>query len=119
MTRAFEEDGTQYFELKVPKTGKPTEFDVESNLYTKLNGELLQSPTYFTGTFNVTKCPAALVKKGMTPDRPCLRLGDSPSGQMLRELEIEEQPFQFRYAERMSSCFDLPNRSYVPPFTLD
>ena len=27
----------------------------------------------------------------------------------LRELEIEEHPFQLRYAEHMTSCFDLPN----------
>ena len=53
-----------------------------------------------------------LFKKGAAADRRYLKIGDSPSGRVLKELEIEEHPFQFRFAKEMSSCFDLPNPDF-------
>lgn len=114
--RAFEEDSEeQYFELKVPKEGDPEDFDVCSWLYSRLGNELLQSQTCFKSTFNVNKNMEILLKKNATPDRQYLKIGDSPSGRMLQQLGIEEHPFQFRYAEGMTSCFDLPNDKFKSP----
>ncbi|MDP8255875.1 MAG: acetoacetate decarboxylase family protein [Candidatus Alcyoniella australis] len=116
VTRAFEESGDQYFELRVPKAGKPTGFDVCSNLYSRLGNELKQSRTCFKAQFNVTKRMDLLFKTNVEPDREYLKLGNGPSAEVLKRLELERQPFQLRYAERMSSCFDLSNADYKPPF---
>ena len=112
VTIAHEEAGEPYFELRVPMDGVPTEFDVSSNLYTRLGKELLQSETNFKASFNVNKYMNLLFKKGAVPDREFLKIGDTPSGRVLKALEIEEHPFQFRFAKQMSSCFDLPNPDF-------
>jgi hypothetical protein len=112
VTVAREADGTPYFTLRVPMAGKATKFDVCSCLYTRLGNQLLQSQTCFQGNFNVTKFMPLLWKKDAKPSRTFLELGDTPSGRILREMELEAHPFQFRYAEGMSSCFDLNNPSY-------
>ncbi len=113
VTTAREATGEPYFELRVPMDGTPTEFDVSSNLYSRLGNALLQSRTSFQGRFNVTKHMGLLFKKDVKPERTYLKLGDCPSGRVLKELEIEEHPFQLRFAKGLSSCFDLPN----PQFT--
>ena len=95
--------------------GTPTDFDVSSNLYSRLEDNLLQSRTCFQGRFNVTKYMGQLFKKNAPLDRPYLKLGDTPSGRVLKELELEEHPFQFRFAKSISSCFDLPNPEYRSP----
>ena len=92
--------------------GKSKNFDVKSNLYTRLGDEFLQSETNFKAKFNINKYMGQLFKKGARPERISLKLGDTPSGRMLKDLEIEEHPFQFRYAVNMSSCFDLPNAGF-------
>lgn len=107
VTTAFEEDGTPYITIRVPREGDPVEFDESSYLYTRLDGRLLRSRTNFKATFNVTKYMNLLVKKNVTPLRSYLEIGSTPSARMLHELEIERHPFQLRYAEHMSSCFDL------------
>lgn len=106
---AKEEDGTPYLTVRVPMKGKPAEFDEEGYLYTHHNGRLTRSKTCFKATFNVQKHMGLLFKKGVAPDRPYITIADSPPAAYLRELEIEPHPFQFRYAEHMSSCFDLPD----------
>jgi acetoacetate decarboxylase len=108
---AYEESGEEYLKLRIPMGGKPAEFDVTSNLYTKLNGKLRQNETNFKATFNVIKNMGFLFKKGVKPDKEYIKIGDSPSAKILKELNIEEAPFQFRYAEHMSSCFDLPSEN--------
>ena len=108
ITRVYEENGEPYLTIRVTVNGQPTDFDETSNLYTRLNGNLLQSETNFKATFNVTKNMGLLFKKNPKPDRTYLEIGDTVSGKLLTELEIEESPFQMRYAEHMSSCFDLP-----------
>lgn len=112
ITRAFEESGEKYFELRVPTKGKPQHFDVSSNLYSRLGDEFLQSETNFKATFNMNKFMGLLFQKDKKPDREYLSIGDTPSGQMLKNLEIEPHPFQFRFAKNMSSCFDLPNKGF-------
>lgn len=112
-TRAYEESGEPYFELTVPTGGKPQLFDVSSNLYSRKGDAFLQSETNFKAVFNVTKRMDLLFKKGVQPDQIYLSLGDTPSGRVLKALEIEAQPFQLRFAANMSSCFDLPNTGYV------
>jgi len=117
VTTAKEESGETYFQLRVPMEGTPTDFDVTSNLYTRLDDKFLQSETNFQGRFNVTKYMGLLFKKNAKPDRLYLTLGDTPSGRMLKELEMEEHPFQFRFAKQISSCFDLANPNYKSPIT--
>lgn len=116
VTTACEEDGTPYFTLRVPMQGKPTDFDVRSNLYTRLGDRLLQSETCFKARFNVAKFPALLRKRAPDPATPFLTLGDSPAARAIRALEIEPHPFQLRFARGMASCFDLPNPDYRAPF---
>lgn len=108
VTTAYDE-GKPYFELSVPMTGKPKLFDVRSNLYSRLDNELLQAETCFKGDFLVGKTYDA--SKG-----PCLKIFDTKSGNVLKALEIDEKPFQFRYAEHMTACFDLPKSDYKAPF---
>ena len=112
VTIAKDEAGETYFELRVPMDGKPTHFDVNANLYSKLDGRLLQSRTSFRGSFNVVKHMKLLAIKGARPDRPYLTIGGGPAAEILRSLDIEEHPFQFRYAQRMNSAFDLPNPNF-------
>ena len=114
-----EESGEPYFELRVPTDGKPEQFDVTTNLYSKFEGKLLQSPTAFKATFRVKKYMDQLLKKGAKPDRPYLTIGDTPSGRVLRDLQIEEHPFQFRYAQQMTACFDLANPGYDSPIQFE
>ncbi len=114
-TTVTDEQGNEYFSLKVPTTGKATNFDVSSNLYSKLNNQLLQSPTQFKASFTVNKYMDRLWKKG-GKDPGVLTLGTGPYAAMLRKLEIEPQPFQFRHTHHMNACFDLPNEQYQAPF---
>jgi acetoacetate decarboxylase len=115
VTVGKEETGETYIELRVPKNGSSADFDVSSNLYTRLGDDLLQSETNFKATFNVNKYMGQLFKKNNQPDRPYLTLGDTPSGKVLQNLEIEPHPFQFRYATGMSACFDLANPDFKSP----
>jgi len=114
-TVATDDQGNEYFSLSVPTSGKSTAFDVRSNIYSKLNNQLLQSPTQFKANFNVTKHMDRLWKTG-GDDPGVLTIGKGPYGDMLRNLNIEPQPFQFRYAAQMNACFDLPNEHYQAPF---
>lgn len=114
VTVAKEEGGEPYFSLRVPMSGKPTDFDVSGYLYTKLGERFLKSQTCFKASFNVTKNMGQLLRKGGHPDREYLKIGSSPSARVLRELDIEEVPFQFRYAKTMVSAFDLPAGEWKP-----
>ena len=105
---AREESGTPYVELRVPMRGSVTEFDVRTNLYSQLGGDFLRSEVCFKGSFKVTKHMKCLARKGLKPDRPYLKIADTPSAQILRSLDIEEHPFQLRYARHMNSALELP-----------
>ncbi len=109
VTTAYENSGEPYLTLRVPVNGTGTAFDETSNLYSRLDGKLLQSKTSFRATFNVNKHMDLLFRKGVKPDRAYIEIGRSGSAKLLNDLEIEEHPFQTRYAEHMSSCFDLPS----------
>ena len=115
-TNAIDEQGNGYFSLSVPTTGKATHFDVKSNIYSKLDEQLLQSPTQFKAQFNVNKFMHRLWQKG-GKDPGVLQIGNGPYGEMLTALDIEPQPFQFRYSHSMNACFDLPNKGYQAPFS--
>jgi hypothetical protein len=108
MVTTMDEKGDVYLSLRIPTNGVPTDFDVSSYLYTQLGGRLLQNRTDFKAAFNVKKNMPLLWRKDVQPDRPFIQLGDSSFAPMLKELEIEATPFQTRYAENVSSCFDLP-----------
>ncbi len=112
VTVARDEMGSKYFELRVPMEGKPTEFDVTSNLYSVLDNNLLQAETNFKAVFNVNK------GKQVSSDEKWLKLYDTPRGRILKNLEIDDKPFQFRFAKGMTACFDLPNPNYKAPFKL-
>ncbi|HAZ12562.1 MAG: hypothetical protein A2X86_11815 [Bdellovibrionales bacterium GWA2_49_15] len=105
---AKESTGETYYELQVPTTGKPTNFDVSANLYSKRGQEFLQSATHFKGNFNVIKHMGLLLKGPQIPDRQYLKLHNTPSGNVLKNLGLEEHPFQLRFSNKMVSCFDLP-----------
>ncbi|MBP7738857.1 MAG: acetoacetate decarboxylase family protein [Spirochaetes bacterium] len=109
VTTAYEKSGEPYLTIRVPVNGTATGFNETSNLYSRLNGRLLQSETNFKASFNVNKHMNLLFKKDVKPDRMYIEIGGTASAKMLRDLEIEEHPFQTRYAEHMSSCFDLYN----------
>lgn len=114
VTTAFEASGEPYFELRVPMDGKPAGFDVKADLFSKLNGRTLASRTCFKARFAVTKDLSPLWKKGLPAARKVLTIGAGPSGKLLRELDIEERPFQFRFARGMTAAFDLPRRELAP-----
>src|SRR5208337_3435765 len=109
IVKAMDSNGEAYLSLRIPMDGTPTEFDVSSYLYSQRGGKLLQNRTDFRATFNVIKNMQLLFKKDVKPERPCIELGDTSFAPLLKRLEIEEIPFQTRYAEHMSACFDLPN----------
>ncbi|MEK6625059.1 MAG: hypothetical protein AABY86_08830, partial [Bdellovibrionota bacterium] len=100
--------GQTYYEMIVPKNGAPTNFDVSANLYSKRGEEFFQSPTHFKGNFNVIKYMGLLFQGRQIPKRQYLILSNTPSTELLKNLTIEEHPFQLRYTSRMVSCFDLP-----------
>jgi hypothetical protein len=108
LVTARDEKGAPYLSLRIPMAGTPTGFDVSSFLYSRLNGRLLRSETNFKATFNVTKNMKALLQKGIKPERTFIDLGTTSFAAMLQDIEIEPYPFQLRYAEHMSACFDLP-----------
>ena len=112
---ALETDGQPYLKLRIPTTGKSTRFDVTSNLYSSLGGKMLKSETNFKAEFKVNKYMDQLFKSGQTPDRNYIVIGDTPSARVLKDLNIEAHPFQFRYTPDMTSCFDLPD----PDFEFD
>jgi hypothetical protein len=119
VTTALDENGEQYINLRVPKSGEAEEFDETSWLYMKHNGKLIRAQTNFKANFNVTKHMELLMKTGVKPKQSFLTIsGNSPSAKMLRDLDIEEHPFQLRYAEHMNACFDLPDPNYKPTIQL-
>jgi hypothetical protein len=119
VTTAMEDSGEPYFTLRVPMGGTPTDFDVSANLYSRLGARLLRSRTCFAGRFNVVKHMSLLWRKGVRPDQPVLTLGDTPSGRLLRELELEEHPFQTRFARGVRSCFDLADPDFRTAIAFD
>jgi len=112
---AREESGAPYVELRVPMRGSIAELDVTTNLYSRLAGVFLRSEVCFKGSFKVTKYMKCLARKGLKPDRPYLKIADTPSARILRSLDIEEHPFQFRYARHMNSALDLPKPGFGFP----
>lgn len=105
---ALNSSGQPYLELKIPTLGKPKNFSVKSHLYSRLDGKLLQSPTWFEGTFQVNQYLQTLLKKDLPWEDESLILGNGIEAEPLRELKISQHPFQFRYTPSMSSAFDLP-----------
>ncbi len=110
---AKEETGEKYFELKVPVSGNATKFDEKGYLYSKLNGEMIRAQTCFTGKYNLNKYMSRLFSSKKS-NNIHLELGDTPSGRIIKNLELDNHPFQFRYAENVSSCFDLPDKQSRP-----
>ncbi len=107
ITTAMEEDGTPYLTIRVPMNGQPTEFDESGYLYTRHDGKLKRAQTNFKAGFAITKNVKTLYNSSATPDRSYIEIGSSKSTEMLSSLEIAPLPFQFRYAEHMTACFDL------------
>ena len=105
---ARDDDGEVYFELAVPKAGSTKHFDETGHLYSMLEGRLAKSRTNFKGDFEVNTNPSLLWKPGQRAENPALKLGASSRADDLKALKIDEVAFQFRYAESMNSCFDLP-----------
>jgi hypothetical protein len=106
------EDGVEYFRLRLPKVGKPTQMDVVSYLFSKLNGRMLKAQTCFKGDFQIIKNMGVLLNPAKKPAAPYLTLGDTPSGDVLKQLHIAPLPLQTRYVEHMNACFDYYDESY-------
>lgn len=113
-TVAREPDGTPYFKLRVPMSGTPTLVQQSANIFSKLDGNLLKSPTCFQGQFKIQKFMNRLFEAKMRPgekfEDSCMMIGNTPSAKILASLDIDPRPFQFRYSERVSSIFDLPTK---------
>jgi hypothetical protein len=117
---AYEESGEPYLRLCVDiNGGKKKHLDVKSNLYTRLEKKLLQSEINFKGDFTIVKNMDLMLKKNKQPHKTYLEISDSPSGQILKNLEIEPYPFQLRYTENMNSSFDLANKEFKSPIYFD
>ena len=106
------EDGTEYFGLRVPKSGKPTPMDEKTYLYSKLDGKILKAETNFEGNFQINKNMGILLNPNKQPDKPFITLGDTPCGNALKSLDICPTPLQLRYAENMNACFDFYDENY-------
>ena len=106
-TIAKDEQGKNYFELKVPTTGKLQRLDETGYLYSVLEGKRLKSQTNFQGDFFINKHMNLIWQKNKKSDTIWLKLGDSPRATALKLLQIEEAPFQFRFCKSMNSCFDM------------
>jgi hypothetical protein len=107
-----EEDGTEYFRLRVPKAGKPVAMDETTYLFTKLDGRVLKAKTVFAGDFLIAKNLGVLLNPSKKPREDYLSLGDSPSGAMIKRLRVDPAPLQLRYVEHMNSCFDFYDESW-------
>ena len=116
VTVAREADGTPYFTMRIPMSGVATSFDTSGWIYSKLGERFLRGQTNFKGTFNVTKHLPTLWQKDVKPTRPFLEIGDGPSAAILRQLQIEAQPFQTRYCASVNSTFDLPQADWRAPW---
>lgn len=110
--RSFEEDGSEYFCLRVPVDGKPKDFDTKTYLFSKLNGRILKAETNFKATMNMNMFVKTLISKNAKPKKEYLKLSDTKSGKTLKDLDISPLPLQFRYGEHMNSCFDFYDESY-------
>ncbi len=117
VTTAYEEDGRPYFKISIPTDGKPTDFDETSNIYSVLDGKLLQSETNYKATFNVNANPDVMLLKGLKGRKP-YEIYDTPAGSMLKALKMEDKPFQTRFARGMRAAFDLARPGYKAPFSL-
>lgn len=112
VTVAREETGEKYLEFRVPIKGKPTRVKERGYLYSLLDKSIQKATTKTDATFSVTKFNRALLTKGIVPDRPYIQIEDTPSGRILKQLEIEPQPFQVRFGTDVSSTFDLPHATF-------
>ena len=110
--KAYEDDGTEYFSMKVPKGGKLKEFDTTTYLFSQLNGKILKAETNFKADMNINMYIKTLLSKKAKPEKEFLYLSDSKSGSALKALDISPLPLQFRYGEHMNSCFDFYDESY-------
>jgi len=111
-TVARDENGEAYFELTIPKAGSAKHFDERGFVFSMLDGQLLKSQTVFKGDFRLSTNASLLWKRGQQAETPALKLGSSSRADVLKELQIEEVAFQFRYAESMNCCFDLPMENW-------
>jgi hypothetical protein len=107
VTQLFVDSENPYLTIRVPTGGATQHFDGKSSLYSYLEGDLLKSTTQFKGDYNVTKNMGTLLKAGQKSSQASLELGAGAIADKLRSLKIEEQAFQFRYAEHMNAVFDL------------
>lgn len=106
-TIAYDDNGTEYFRLRVPMNGNAESFDETGQLYSVRAQELVKAETNFKGNFNVNKHMGLLLNKGKKSSDPLLQLGNSPRAEVLKQLEIEESVFQTRWCPNMEACFDL------------
>lgn len=116
-TRARDEEGNDYLQLRVPMTGKPQNFDVQAHIYSRLGTQFLQSETYFKANFNINKNMGVLLKKNKPATEQYFSLGKGKFADQLRALEMEPLPLQLRFAEHLNACFDLPNADFQAPFS--
>lgn len=106
-TVAYDENGKEYFRLRVPMLGKLQRFDETGQLYSVRDNDVVKAQTNFRGDFKVNKNMGLLFNKGKKSVDPLLQLGNSPRAQVLKSLEIEESVFQTRWCPSMEACFDL------------
>lgn len=112
VTKAYDENGVEYFNLTVPTEGKKEHFDEKGYLYSILNDEIHKSKTCFKNDFAVNKNMGLLMKKDIPTSNPPLILGDSPRAEVLKSLNLTQSAFQFRFTKGMTCCFDLAEEKF-------
>ncbi len=106
VTVAADENGAEYFRLRVPMQGASKHFKVANYLYSVRDGELVRAQTSFENDFTVTKSMARLFSRG-SGESP-LTLGTGSYAEKLRRLDIDPQPYETRYTPSMNAAFAWP-----------
>ncbi len=101
-----QEDGTEYLRVVVPTVGTSLDVDEKTNLYSILAGKVVKSESHTKGSF--------VVMSSLPDGWATIALGNSPSAQLLRNLQIADPtPMSVRFGRHVSSTFDLPKAQAV------
>lgn len=112
VTEAKDEAGEKYLEFRVPRKGRVKRVTDGTDLISVKEGAMVRSHSESTGKFSVSSFNQTLVRRGMKPLKPYLWLGTSGAAKILKQLQLEPQPFQTRFATGVSSMFDLPDAKW-------
>ncbi len=105
----FDPRGCPYLTLTVPLSGKMKSLSQSGNIFSIKDKKLLRSQFSMQGNFAINK---SFKEKPYDDGSKVLELGSSPSGDILRNLQLETKPFQTRYGVNINSSFSLPDQKF-------